>query len=575
MQNINNEEIAKIITECYEEVPSMPGWYRDLNKLCHAVNNRLVPTKIEIDSFKSVLEDMGAIVNPNYIDKETGVKMEAVKIVSPSSSIDLTEDERSEIRKIVTNVIQTGRISVDKEGWYKQEELSHPLRRAGLIKEKYEKKYGKKVKLRSLLEQSFGKSLEVNVNGTISLLRFKITPQHDNQSTQNSCHRINNTSDNSSSHGNTSIPPFKIRHAYRELINDSSLQKGWVKAYDLMKKVNWPNTSKEFTRQYGLQTKLNNTTLCVRISNISKYEILDDMYFDPHKNSYPKNMLALKDIALEEPWEDDKKNYGLLDNYICYTYARIKEEGKISMSEDELHGCWNTGLVDYRYESIYCYMTRKSTSDRWVFQGFCIDGEDLGKIMAAHISTLPARALYFTNGNLLFDPDPKKLTVDTDHIIIDHPSRLPEEWVTRALGKSIKKAENESIAQYDARLGEFISNDRNAVTHLKHLLEQAVNIALLRCQWNYKTAIPYYDPNAVKQGNTDNIGWFLPLCVSKGLRYDPFAALVVTKLPSGRYQGQTIYKLSWAYRCARLVCRPDSDWLAPSTSSDEDIEDLC
>ena len=40
-------------------------------------------------------------------------------------------------------------------------------------------------------------------------------------------------------------------------------------------------------------------------------------------------------------------------------------------------------------------------------------------------------------------------------------------------------------------------------------------------------------------------------------------ALVVTKNPSGSYLGRTILPLDWAYMNARLVCRPDSDWLVP------------
>ena len=29
------------------------------------------------------------------------------------------------------------------------------------------------------------------------------------------------------------------------------------------------------------------------------------------------------------------------------------------------------------------------------------------------------------------------------------------------------------------------------------------------------------------------------------------------------YLANTILRLDWAYKSARLVCRPDSDWLAP------------
>ena len=39
--------------------------------------------------------------------------------------------------------------------------------------------------------------------------------------------------------------------------------------------------------------------------------------------------------------------------------------------------------------------------------------------------------------------------------------------------------------------------------------------------------------------------------------------LVVELTESGNYQGQTILTPKQAYLDARLVCRPDSDWLTP------------
>ena len=52
----------------------------------------------------------------------------------------------------------------------------------------------------------------------------------------------------------------------------------------------------------------------------------------------------------------------------------------------------------------------------------------------------------------------------------------------------------------------------------------------------------------------------LPLIFGRNNKVE--LALVVSKGQSGNYQGETIYPLDWAYKCARLVCRPDSDWLS-------------
>ena len=63
----------------------------------------------------------------------------------------------------------------------------------------------------------------------------------------------------------------------------------------------------------------------------------------------------------------------------------------------------------------------------------------------------------------------------------------------------------------------------------------------------------------------------IPLCLLKDSVVD--AALVVSRTQSGRYQGETVYSLDWAYKCARLVYHVDSDWLKVGRPSDGDADD--
>ena len=58
----------------------------------------------------------------------------------------------------------------------------------------------------------------------------------------------------------------------------------------------------------------------------------------------------------------------------------------------------------------------------------------------------------------------------------------------------------------------------------------------------------------------------LPLCLEDDDHTD--AALVVQKNPSGSYQGQTLLRLDQAYLDARLICRPNIDWLQPDYGND-------
>lgn len=116
-----------------------------------------------------------------------------------------------------------------------------------------------------------------------------------------------------------------------------------------------------------------------------------------------------------------------------------------------------------------------------------------------------------------------------------------------------------------AELGRIVEEDAKYFRRLRNSLEDAVETACRRVRWNFKTAIPSYYPRA------NAMSLLLPLDVTEDNLAD--AALVVQLMPSGNYQGQTILTMRQAYANARLICRPDSDWLTTSsqtpTSPDE------
>ncbi len=357
---------------------------------------------------------------------------------------------------------------------------------------------------------------------------------------------------------------YEVRNAYRRLANK---REEWVSYDEFARDLNWNGGRNELIGDFKF-LQYNKAERKVRVHNISKYEIVDDIYF-PTTNSFPQSMAKLRSMALDECWDNK-----LLEAYISYTYAKVKDERLLAESKDGLHECWNTGLVDYRYEPIFCYLTRKTKDDRWMFKDFCIAGENFGKEMNNYIFTLPECASYFEGENILCQPTKDTLSVDKDHIIREHPSRIPSEWLSQFLGEGANWKSGEKPAEYDNRVSGLFEKGSNADVYLQNCLQQSIDEAIKRCKWNYKTAIPYYDPTSKK------LGWFLPLCIRKtddegsGKRNKlvPFAALVVTKGLSGRFQGETIYKLSWAYRCARLVCRPDSDWLTPNFVGNDNVE---
>lgn len=71
-----------------------------------------------------------------------------------------------------------------------------------------------------------------------------------------------------------------------------------------------------------------------------------------------------------------------------------------------------------------------------------------------------------------------------------------------------------------------------------------------RVSENYKLAIPQYFDGKIQL--------LLPLCLQSDSK--PDLALVVTKV-GNYYQGHTCLTLDMAYNNARLIAKPESNWL--------------
>ena len=64
---------------------------------------------------------------------------------------------------------------------------------------------------------------------------------------------------------------------------------------------------------------------------------------------FTDDISALGEMAEPEDWEyktaPAQHPNPILRNYITYTYRRVTEEKKISITADEEYCCWNTGLI--------------------------------------------------------------------------------------------------------------------------------------------------------------------------------------------------------------------------------------
>ena len=272
--------------------------------------------------------------------------------------------------------------------------------------------------------------------------------------------------------------------------------------------------------------------------------------------------------ALPEAWDFDGPDehghrFAILKSYICTTFFRLSSEGKVLITDDRSFASFNTGLVDRRYDDVCACFEPGFGSFEWKFVGFAASGNrKLKKRVASCFNPLPLAARYVDRlEDLLFDLD-RNLIVDYDHILLDNIGRLPASFLAdelhgnaeaaTALEAALAAAPADRGRLYE-ELADIVDTDSRLFRQLRNRMEDAVDVARRRVRWNFKTAIPCYYPRA------DAMSLLLPLCLTDESAAD--AALVVQLAPSGNYQGQTILTMQQAYMNARLICRPDSDWL--------------
>ena len=291
-------------------------------------------------------------------------------------------------------------------------------------------------------------------------------------------------------------------------------------------------------------------------------------------------------IALEEQWHYNNEDWitkPILKNYLSYTFERLQYEdeiekrkaedegrqAKLKILENKNNAIFNTGLVDSVYDPIYAIFKRNtkknpSVSQPWVFVAFATANSYYQNIIT-DFPYKPARAEYFTNPcDLFYDCNASEPTVNWPHIIKDNIERLPIGFVKQGATSGfqfiddINSLPRPQQKAYYKKLADAIYEDEDWLQFLNTKLNNALKIALSRVAWNYKTAIPVYYVTDHK------LSLLLPLALEKKGKID--VALVFEHKydeESGvnHYLGKTIFTLQMAYNNARLIARPDSDWL--------------
>lgn len=233
----------------------------------------------------------------------------------------------------------------------------------------------------------------------------------------------------------------------------------------------------------------------------------------------------LSKIIETEDWDyqftETQYKKPILVNYLKYTYKRVAEEKKIALSLDGQYACFNTGLVTEHQEPVYALFeaNKKINTNPWVFKEWSRKGERT----LNNFPELPEIAHYFDDPTCLVFDARKELRVNIEHIIEGTPrERFPEPY--------------KSMDDYA----------------LQTVIRGAIDNAKERVRRSYKTAIPHFYEGEVQL--------LLPLCLNNPKRAD--LALVIER-HSTFYRAATCLSLDMAYTDARLLAKPDKDWLQP------------
>ena len=298
------------------------------------------------------------------------------------------------------------------------------------------------------------------------------------------------------------------------------------------------------------------------------------------------NYLA-DNLALPERWyheAKDKITKPILKNYLSFTFERLQYEDTVlepakavlehrdpikKILTNSGNAVWNTGLVDNVYDPIYAFFKANNhqnpmVTQDWIFIGFGTANSHFQSIIT-DFPYQPKAAQYFDNPRELFyDVAANRPTYGKEHIFRENIDRLPTGFLKKGAPLSFKfepeaaKLPKVLRDDYYKRLSEAIYANEEWLQLLITRFNNALDIALSRVAWNYKTAIPMYYVNERK------MQLMLPLALEKNgvidvalvcnHKYDPSTNV-------NNYEGKTIFTLPMAYNNARLITRPDSDWL--------------
>eukprot|EP01031_Cornospumella_fuschlensis_P022520 gene22520-27489_t len=274
---------------------------------------------------------------------------------------------------------------------------------------------------------------------------------------------------------------------------------------------------------------------------------------------------SLKQSCAPEHWGEHDS---VLHNYIVHVYhaiiSRFMEElprltevkkrdyqDGVHVAYDKRHMVINTGLVDPAFGYVYGFFERNKNEGQqtWVFKQW---GSEYNMRMLGKFSILPVQFVFFrTFHEIYFNPD-ISLSIDLPHILQDDEKHgrltrlFPAERSREVLAGIVQSA----ITRMEKRVRQ------NSRTVVPQYYNGEIQLLL-------PLSFPAVDPSAVQ----------LVIPVSKREVPLPPGELRDPRNPRHwQYLGATVLDSAMAYNNARLLFRPESEWLTVDLLGKKDGE---
>lgn len=266
------------------------------------------------------------------------------------------------------------------------------------------------------------------------------------------------------------------------------------------------------------------------LMNIDKYlnksksdsELIWQFAFLGKDDVREEKLNELASLAEEENWTSSNSSWknDILYSYLVHTFDRAARQNLVFVSEDVKYSIFNTGLLTDNGEDIICIFNEFASSENWHWHLMGFRKMSDWDIMN-HFSKTPPVVSYFEDPSKIYFNPNIELVKNLDHILDDNLDRFPDDLQQK--GKQ----------------------------YINSLLTYALDLTIKRCERNYRIAVPQY--------YKEKITYLLPVVLDGNLMS------VAVEDVNNRYRVNTIFTLEMAYKNARLLMKPEADWLTPAT----------